>query len=59
MRKLLDERIVVIDGAMGTSLQQFPLTEEDFRGTEFADHGKGLYTNISELIFMEKKNTQI
>lgn len=32
----MHERIVVLDGAMGTMVQQLGLTEEDFRGTRFA-----------------------
>ena len=35
--KLLRERILVLDGAMGTMIQQFHLTEEDFRGETFKD----------------------
>ncbi len=34
----LNRRIVVMDGAMGTMIQQQRLTESDFRGTAFADH---------------------
>ena len=39
------ERILVIDGAMGTSIQGYPLSEEDFRGERFADHAKSLKGN--------------
>ena len=35
---LLDERIVILDGATGTYLQQFNLTEEEFRGSLFTSH---------------------
>jgi 5-methyltetrahydrofolate--homocysteine methyltransferase len=35
---ILKERILVIDGAMGTMIQRHPLTEEDFRGERFKDH---------------------
>jgi cobalamin-dependent methionine synthase I/methionine synthase I (cobalamin-dependent) len=42
---LFAERILIIDGAMGTSLQQFALSEADFRGSEFAAHGKDLKGN--------------
>ncbi len=28
---LLEKQILVIDGAMGTMIQRFPLTEDDFR----------------------------
>ena len=33
-----DTRILVLDGAMGTMIQQYHLSEEDFRGTRFANH---------------------
>ena len=39
---LLRERILVLDGAMGTLLQRHQLSEEDFRGERFADHPKDL-----------------
>jgi 5-methyltetrahydrofolate--homocysteine methyltransferase len=35
--RLLEERIVVLDGAMGTMIQRCQLTEGDFRGERFAD----------------------
>ncbi len=34
----LQDRIYILDGATGTALQQFGLTEADFRGEEFAHH---------------------
>lgn len=34
----LNERILVLDGAMGSLLQTYQLTEEDFRGDQFSDH---------------------
>ncbi len=37
---MLEERAVIIDGAMGTMIQRRELVEEDYRGKEFADHGK-------------------
>ena len=36
--RLLAERILVLDGAMGTMIQQYKLGEADFRGTRFTDH---------------------
>jgi len=39
---LLRERILVLDGAMGTMLQRHRFTEVDFRGERFADHPKDL-----------------
>lgn len=37
IRKELEKRILVMDGAMGTMLQQYKFTEEDFRGERFKD----------------------
>jgi 5-methyltetrahydrofolate--homocysteine methyltransferase len=42
LRKLLAERIVILDGAMGTMIQSHKLSEADFRGARFADHRKDL-----------------
>jgi 5-methyltetrahydrofolate--homocysteine methyltransferase len=42
LRKLLAERIVVIDGAMGTMIQGHALGETEFRGSAFKDHPKDL-----------------
>jgi len=45
LEALLQKRIVIIDGAMGTTLQQFKLTEADFRGERFKAHHKDLKGN--------------
>ncbi|MDY8136517.1 homocysteine S-methyltransferase family protein [Aquimarina sp. 2201CG5-10] len=37
IKKILDQRILVLDGAMGTMLQRHKFTEEDFRGERFKD----------------------
>ena len=42
---IIQRRIVVLDGAMGTMIQQRKLTEADFRGTRFADHPHELKGN--------------
>jgi len=39
------ERILVLDGAMGSVIQTYSLKEEDFRGTRFADHPSPLQGN--------------
>ncbi|MBU2113284.1 MAG: homocysteine S-methyltransferase family protein, partial [Gammaproteobacteria bacterium] len=36
-RELLATRIFILDGAMGTMIQQHRLEEADYRGSEFAD----------------------
>src|SRR5262245_32749630 len=38
LRRLFKERILVLDGAMGTMIQSYRLAEADFRGGRFADH---------------------
>ncbi|TCD10811.1 methionine synthase [Pedobacter frigidisoli] len=38
IREELEKRILVIDGAMGTMIQRYTLTEADFRGERFANH---------------------
>ncbi len=42
---VLAQRIAIIDGAMGTMIQRYKLTEADFRGDRFRDHGKDLKGN--------------
>ncbi len=37
LTKLLQQRILVLDGGMGTMIQRFPLTEADYRGEVFQD----------------------
>ena len=37
IEKILQERILILDGAMGTMIQRYNLTEEDFRGKRFKD----------------------
>lgn len=45
IRKLLQQRILVIDGAMGTMIQQYRLGEKDFRGDRFAQWAKDVKGN--------------
>ncbi|PLW90998.1 methionine synthase, partial [Mucilaginibacter sp.] len=45
IRKELQKRILVIDGAMGTMIQRYELTEADFRGERFRDHPSDLKGN--------------
>jgi 5-methyltetrahydrofolate--homocysteine methyltransferase len=37
LRELMSRRILVLDGAMGTMIQRYKLSEEDYRGQRFAD----------------------
>jgi len=45
LKNILKERILVIDGAMGTMIQRHNLAEEDFRGERFKDHPHDLKGN--------------
>ena len=47
---ILAQRIAVLDGAMGTMIQRYKLTEADFRGERFADHPKDLKGNNDLLV---------
>jgi 5-methyltetrahydrofolate--homocysteine methyltransferase len=47
---MLRERIVMIDGAMGTMIQRLKLQEADFRGTRLADHPTELKGNNELLV---------
>ena len=42
LENLLHSRILILDGAMGTMIQGFRLSEEDFRGDRYADHPQAL-----------------
>src|SRR5215467_12357379 len=45
LRALLDQRILVLDGAMGTTIQGYRLSESDFRGRRFAGSARELKGN--------------
>ncbi|MFM9917526.1 MAG: homocysteine S-methyltransferase family protein [Rhizobacter sp.] len=48
---LLRQRIVILDGAMGTMIQRYKLGEADYRGERFKDHPKDLKGNNELLQF--------
>ncbi|MFM8904307.1 MAG: homocysteine S-methyltransferase family protein, partial [Verrucomicrobiota bacterium] len=50
LEALLKERIVYLDGAMGTMIQQLKLSEEDYRGARFKDHPGQLKGNNDLLV---------
>ena len=45
LRDLLRERILILDGAMGTNIQKYGLTEDDYRGEIFKNHSVDLKGN--------------
>ena len=55
LEEILSERILVLDGAMGTMLQEYKFTEEDFRGDRFADWPVSLKGNNDLLSLTQPK----
>ena len=49
--EILSRRIAILDGAMGTMIQRYKLTEADYRGERFRDHPKDLKGNNELLQF--------
>mgnify|MGYP003004478060 CR=1 FL=1 len=45
LKQLLDQRILILDGAMGTMIQRYGLNEQDFRGSLFPDSAVELKGN--------------
>src|SRR6202046_1989798 len=45
LEKILESRIAIIDGAMGTTIRTYGMTEADIRGERFKDSKKGLLNN--------------
>ncbi len=50
LRRLLQQRILILDGATGTMIQSYGLSEEDYRGEQFADHPSELFGNNDLLV---------
>ena len=53
LREAASQRILVLDGAMGTEIQNLRLSEEDFRGPRFRNHGHDLKGNNDLLILTQ------
>ena len=53
LHKTAKERILILDGAMGTMIQRYPLEEVDFRGEDFKNHGFPLKGN-NDLLFRKR-----
>src|SRR5438105_4858047 len=43
--RILEQRIAILDGAMGTMMQRFGMREADYRGERFKDHPKDVRNN--------------
>ena len=50
IEKLLQQRILILDGAMGTMIQRYKLGEADYRGARFADWQRDLKGNNDLLV---------
>ena len=50
LRRALEQRVLLLDGAMGTMIQRHKLTEADFRGERFRNHPKDLRGNSDILV---------
>ena len=53
LEQLLRQRIVILDGAMGTMIQRYKLGEADYRGARFANHPSDLKGN-NDLLCLTK-----
>ena len=59
LKNILQERILVLDGAMGTMLQQYNFTEEDFRGERFKDFSGKNILIVEDNIINQKVLTNL
>ncbi|OGS92496.1 MAG: methionine synthase [Gallionellales bacterium GWA2_59_43] len=55
IEQLLQQRILILDGAMGTMVQRYKLTEADYRGKRFADWHRDLKGNNDLLVLTKPK----
>ena len=53
LEEALRERILILDGAMGTMIQRQKLDESGFRGTRFADHRQDLQGDNDLLVLTQ------
>lgn len=58
LRKAASERILVLDGAMGTMIQDYKLDEAGYRGTRFASHGSDVKGNNDLLVLTQPQIIQ-
>ena len=58
LEQLLAERILVLDGAMGTMIHGHRPTEEDYRGARFRNHSK-LLKNCTEVMVLTQDRKSV
>lgn len=56
LEKILQKRVLLLDGAMGTMLQAYHFSEDDFRGERFKNHPKSLKGN-NDLLSLTQSET--
>src|SRR3989337_3281522 len=55
LKEAAKERILILDGAMGTMIQRYKLDEAGYRGERFKDHGHDLKGNNDLLVLSQPK----
>ena len=55
LKREAKERILILDGAMGTMIQRYKLDEAGYRGTRFKDHQRDLKGNNDLLVLSQPK----
>ncbi len=55
LKKILDNRIAILDGAMGTTIRTYGMTEADIRGERFKNATKGLLNNGDLFVLTQPK----
>ena len=56
LTKLLEQRILILDGAMGTMIQKYKLTEAQYRGERFKDYASDIKGNNDLLSLTQPPN---
>ncbi|MGB1552545.1 MAG: homocysteine S-methyltransferase family protein, partial [Schleiferiaceae bacterium] len=55
IQQAIKEKILVLDGAMGTMIQAYKFEEEDYRGERFKDYAHPLKGNNDLLVLTQPK----
>jgi 5-methyltetrahydrofolate--homocysteine methyltransferase len=58
LHQIAQERILILDGAMGTMIQRYKLEEEDYRGDRWKNHSHPLKGNNDLLSITRPENYQ-
>ena len=59
LTKILAQRIMIIDGAMGTMIQRYQPTEADYRGDRFRSHHIDLKNAGDVLVLIDPRDMQV